>query len=623
MEVHAPVDMWLEAIDLFFLRLSCLKDENNEPLVTRIKFISGACQQHGSVFWNSEATQHLRKLSSKTEMNLLELLHDAFSWNKSPNWQDRSTQSQCEAFENAVEGGAEGLAQITGSKAHHRFTGPQILKLKQNNPSIYESTSRISLVSSFLATVLTGNGKIQELDRSDACGMNMWDIQKKEWCKEITELFDKDCLNSDGGIIAKLGRVKETQSAEPIAVYFAEKYGLKSSCQVVTPFTGDNPATVLAQALGHGDVIISLGTSTTVLVVSKTYAPSSQYHIFNHPIDQDSYMGMVCYSNGSLAREKIRDALNLKYFTNGWFKFDDILQARMKDGIVMGYGKNHLNQAKVGIYFPMAEIVPPVKAQTNYYSWRQSYSNSKKEWHLSGYTHEGKDRGDIDEEWHHPEDDVLGIIESQGLSIRERLSTMLSSKESLEGSRDQPRRVYFVGGTSANTGICLALGRVLNPLEGMFRLTGERTRDACAYGAALKAIYYAERPTNTPCGLGSEVSAGSAKAGVSAVGAAQLINLGEKSGDFGNEKNTTQPHIFSNKGKHEMVHRPPMHKSDESSMSYNDFIKQYPGAVERLQEDKNLRSSDHKVSYERTTEDQDLYAPYIDLYLQTEKLLQK
>jgi xylulokinase len=54
-EVYAPVAMWLEALDLVLHRLK----EKGCPF-ERIKGISGAGQQHGSVFWSATGEEILR-----------------------------------------------------------------------------------------------------------------------------------------------------------------------------------------------------------------------------------------------------------------------------------------------------------------------------------------------------------------------------------------------------------------------------------------------------------------------------------------------------------------------------------------------------------------------------------
>lgn len=110
-EVYAPVAMWLEAVDLVLQRLS----EKSCPFHL-IKGISGSGQQHGSVYWSQKGEEVLGAL--ETEKSLVEQLKDTFAHPWSPNWQDASTQAECDAFDREL-GGEEKLAEITGSKAHH------------------------------------------------------------------------------------------------------------------------------------------------------------------------------------------------------------------------------------------------------------------------------------------------------------------------------------------------------------------------------------------------------------------------------------------------------------------------------------------------------------------------
>jgi len=107
--------MWLEAVDLVLQRM---KEQGLD--FGQIRGVSGAGMQHGTVFWSKEAEDLLKNLdSSKT---LLEQLENgktsAFAHPHSPNWQDASTQTQCEEFD-AELGDPVTLAQTTGSKAHH------------------------------------------------------------------------------------------------------------------------------------------------------------------------------------------------------------------------------------------------------------------------------------------------------------------------------------------------------------------------------------------------------------------------------------------------------------------------------------------------------------------------
>jgi sugar (pentulose or hexulose) kinase len=108
--------MWLEAVDLVLDRLR----ERTTPF-SRIKGISGAGQQHSSVFWSQMGEELLGNLNPKERL-VDQLSAKGFAHPWSPNWQDASTQNECDEFDAAL-GGEEELARITGSKAHHVRTG--------------------------------------------------------------------------------------------------------------------------------------------------------------------------------------------------------------------------------------------------------------------------------------------------------------------------------------------------------------------------------------------------------------------------------------------------------------------------------------------------------------------
>ena len=110
-EVFAPVTMWLQAIDMVLQRL---RDKGID--FARVQGISGAGQQHGSVYWSQEGEHALKNLNAVHTLQAQ--LGRAFSYPYSPNWQDASTQEQCDIFDRHL-GGETQLAMNTGSKAHH------------------------------------------------------------------------------------------------------------------------------------------------------------------------------------------------------------------------------------------------------------------------------------------------------------------------------------------------------------------------------------------------------------------------------------------------------------------------------------------------------------------------
>lgn len=107
--------MWLESLDLV---LSRFRKKGLD--FSRIKGISGAGMQHGTVFWSEHAEHLLGRLNPSKGLvsQLAGEKRSAFSHPFSPNWQDASTEAQCKAFDSHL-GTENALADITGSKAHH------------------------------------------------------------------------------------------------------------------------------------------------------------------------------------------------------------------------------------------------------------------------------------------------------------------------------------------------------------------------------------------------------------------------------------------------------------------------------------------------------------------------
>lgn len=110
-EVFAPLGLWLQAIDGVLQRL---KDAGID--FGRVRGLSGAGMQHGSVYFSDQGERLLESLDSTKPLQ--EQLGGAFSHPYSPNWQDASTQDQCDAFDKQL-GNETRLALLTGSKAHH------------------------------------------------------------------------------------------------------------------------------------------------------------------------------------------------------------------------------------------------------------------------------------------------------------------------------------------------------------------------------------------------------------------------------------------------------------------------------------------------------------------------
>ena len=84
-------------------------------------------------------------------------------------------------------GGPEKLAKITGSRAYERFTGNQISKIYKKHEELYNQCERISLVSSFVASLFIGD--YAPIDFSDGSGMNLLNIVDKKWDSALAEVL--------------------------------------------------------------------------------------------------------------------------------------------------------------------------------------------------------------------------------------------------------------------------------------------------------------------------------------------------------------------------------------------------------------------------------------------------
>ena len=163
------VQLWLEALDAAFAIL-------NKDLLKDVAAVSVSAQQHGSVYWKSGASQTLANLQH--EVSLVHNLHESFAISDCPIWADSSTHAYCQSLEEAV-GGAERLAALTGSAAYERFTGPQIAKIVHERSAQWRECERVSLVSSFAASLLLQ--AYAPIDASDASGMNLMDLRTRQW----------------------------------------------------------------------------------------------------------------------------------------------------------------------------------------------------------------------------------------------------------------------------------------------------------------------------------------------------------------------------------------------------------------------------------------------------------
>jgi xylulokinase len=295
--VVSPPLLWAEALDRLMGQLAA--DYPRE--MARLQAVAGSAQQHGSVYLSAPGVARLGALDPARQLG--EQLAGAFSRPLSPIWMDSSTTVECREIERAV-GGALALTRRTGSRAFERFTGPQIRAFAKREPGAYAATSRIHLVSSFMASLLAGADA--PIDPGDGSGMNLMDLSTLAWWQEALEAAAPD-------LDRRLPRVEPAWTVVgPLARYWRDRYRLPAAR--VVAWSGDNPCSVIGSGVvREGRLAVSLGTSDTVcgLMREPRIHEAGIGYVSASPTGE--YMGTTVFKNGSLARERVRDGYGLDW----------------------------------------------------------------------------------------------------------------------------------------------------------------------------------------------------------------------------------------------------------------------------------------------------------------------
>eukprot|EP00467_Chlorarachnion_reptans_P023062 CAMPEP_0114498502 /NCGR_PEP_ID=MMETSP0109-20121206/6909_1 /TAXON_ID=29199 /ORGANISM="Chlorarachnion reptans, Strain CCCM449" /LENGTH=604 /DNA_ID=CAMNT_0001675989 /DNA_START=1 /DNA_END=1815 /DNA_ORIENTATION=+ len=444
-----PSMMFAEALDLLLTQM-----KNKGFDFGKVAGISVSGQQHGSVWWENGSEKVLTSLDA-SKGSLKDQLHGCFSLKEGPIWMDSSTAKECEHMRNAL-GGDRKVLNLSGSRPYERFTGNQIRKVYLTQREAYDRTERISLVSSMVTSLLIG--RYAPIDASDASGMNLMNIRAKCWSWELLQTVvhndsknAKNVLNPKrlGSEAEKLWRklggkrgvVPSYSICGDVAQYFVEKYQFSPACKIVAG-SGDNPSSLVGlRGTAPGDVIISLGTSDTLFAVTENASMKGlDGHVLINPLDDSTYIKMLCFKNGSLTRERVRAK-----FTDGtWESFSNALKTTAPG-----------NEGYIGIYFLDPEIVPTFNAQRVF---RFSPSNQPVR------------------EFPRPEHEIRALLEGHFLSMRVHTMGMRLPKLN---------KVIATGGASQNSDI-------LQIIADVFKAPVYVHKDgsgSAALGAALRVIH--------------------------------------------------------------------------------------------------------------------------------------
>ena len=414
---HSNPLLWVDALDRLLERAKARGFDWKS-----VAGVSGAGQQHGSVYLTTPIAK--ARPWSKSEP-LAGQVAPLLARTTSPIWMDSSTSAECREIAAAV-GGDEVVTRSTGSRVIERFTGPQIRKFSKDDPASYERTAEIHLVSSFMAALLTQSSA--PIDFGDGAGMNLLDLATLDWNEKLLAA-------TAPGLAGRLRRpVASATAVGALAPYFVEKFGFKSGTPVVA-FTGDNPSSLVGMgATAPGTAVVSLGTSDTVFAAMRAPKtdPRGFGHVFGNPAG--GFMCLICYANGSLAREAVANKVGLD-----WPRFERAILEETQPG----------NGGDFLFPFFVPEITPRLAKPL------------VKLFGSADFT-----------EWKAPARAARAVVESQALSMQYHSDWI----------GERPERILVTGGATKNRGILQVIADVFQA-----ELRTLSVSNSSALGGALRA----------------------------------------------------------------------------------------------------------------------------------------
>ena len=247
--------------DWFAQSMAGIKELVSECDRTQVKGISFGGQMHGLVALDEND----------------DVIRPAILWN------DGRTGKQTDYLNNVI--GKEKLSKYTANIAFAGFTAPKILWMKENEPENFARICKIMLPKDYLAYKLSGTFCTEY---SDASGMLLLDVEHKCWSKEMLEICG----------ITKEQLPKLYESWEPVGCLkpeIAEELDLPRDVRVIAG-AGDNAAAAVGTAtVGDGGCNISLGTSGTLFISSRTFGvdENNALHSFAHADGNYHLMGCM------------------------------------------------------------------------------------------------------------------------------------------------------------------------------------------------------------------------------------------------------------------------------------------------------------------------------------------
>ena len=212
-------------------------------------------------------------------------------------WNDGRTARQVDYLNNVI--GKDKLSALTANIAFAGFTAPKILWMKDAEPENYAKIAKIMLPKDYVNYILTG---VHACDYSDASGMLLLDVEHKRWSKEMLDIcgVTEDQMPKLFESFRCIGTVKSE---------IGKVLGIGENVKVAAG-AGDNAAAAIGTGVvGEGGCNISLGTSGTVFISSKSFGvdKNNALHAFAHA--DGGYHLMGCMLSAASCNKWLMDEI--------------------------------------------------------------------------------------------------------------------------------------------------------------------------------------------------------------------------------------------------------------------------------------------------------------------------
>ena len=228
-------------------------------------------------------------------------------------WNDGRTKEETDYLNETI--GKDRLSKYTANIAFAGFTAPKILWMKKHEPKNFDRISKIMLPKDYLAYCFSG---VFCTDYSDASGMLLLDVKNKKWSDEMIKIcgIKKEMLPKLYESYEVVGTLKPELSKE---------LGLSDTVKIVAG-AGDNAAAAVGTGtVGDGACNLSLGTSGTIFISSKSFGvdANNALHSFDHADGCYHLMGCML-SAASCNKWWMEDILGTKEFGKEQEKIENL-----------------------------------------------------------------------------------------------------------------------------------------------------------------------------------------------------------------------------------------------------------------------------------------------------------